>query len=153
MQYIKLNLLNYLGRLMFAVHDNTFSRRRNVEWSPVNGSDKAWVLYRSSLQSLQSILCWKWRTLHDSVWHVHLQPVGLESNMLMTFNEALLYASFSEHFWDKNNTILFHLLQIKGWILQPKDEQSIWESQNCLLMKSTKCRDLMLWLSSIASPI
>lgn len=73
--------------------------------------------------------------------------------MLMVFNEVLLYASFSEHFSAKNHTILFYLLQIKGWILQAKDEQGIWDPQNSLLMKSTKCRDLMLWLSNIASPI
>ena len=103
-------------------------------------------------RALQCMLCWKGKTVYNFVWHVYLQPICLESNMLMIFNEVLLYASFSKHFLDKNNTIPFHLLQIKGWILQPKDEQCVWHLQDSLLMTSTTCRDLMLWLSSMPGP-
>lgn len=100
-------------------------------------------------RALQCMLCQKGKTVYNFVW---LQPICLESNMLMFFNEVLLYASFSKHFLDKNNTIPFHLLQIKGWILQPKDEQCTRHPQDSLLMKSTTCRDLMLWLSSVPVP-
>lgn len=103
-------------------------------------------------RALQCMLCWKRKTVYNFVWHVYLQPMCLESKMLMIFNEVLLYASLSKHFLDKNNTIPFHLLQIKGWILQPKDEHCIWHPQDSLLMKSATCRDLMLWLSSMPVP-
>ena len=99
--------------------------------------------------ALQCMLCWKGKTVYNFVWRLYLQPMCLESNILMIFNEVLLYASSSKHYLDKNNTIPFHLLQSKGWILQPTDEQHVSYPQGSLLMKSTTCRDLMLWLSSV----